>query len=96
MLNGIDLNHYDYDRHNTLFYFVINQHEHIYLRFGGRNSDAAEKYLNLDALELALKSGLQQFQDKPEAGISSPNPKTLLPAQLPGMNADVIKKGRCV
>ncbi len=95
-LDGIDLNNYDFDRHNTLFYFVTNEHGHIYLRYGGRNSHSAEKFLNLDSLSVALEKGLDLFEKNPESGSNKKVGAQVFPSNLRSMNAEVIAKQRCV
>src|SRR5260370_10024820 len=37
---------------------MLNADEQIYMRYGGRDSQSADTYLNLSSLELALKQGL--------------------------------------
>ena len=39
-MDGIDLGLFDYDRHNTLYYFALNADEQIYLRYGGRAAES--------------------------------------------------------
>ncbi len=58
-MDSIDLGLFDFDRHNALYYFVINADEQIYLRYGGRDAESATSYLNLRSLELALEEGLR-------------------------------------
>jgi serine protease Do len=58
-LDDVDLGLFDWDRHNTLYYFALNADEQIYLRYGGRDSRSPLSYLDLDSLELALAKGLE-------------------------------------
>ena len=58
-MDRIDIALFDFDRHNALYYFVVNADEQIYLRYGGRDSESASTYLNMRSLELALEQGLQ-------------------------------------
>ena len=59
-LTGIDLGHYDFDPDTTIYCFIINQDEDIYLRYGGRDDEAADTYLNIKSIEIALEHGLTQ------------------------------------
>ena len=58
-MDGIDIGLFDFDRHNAIYYFILNAEEDIYLRYGGRDERAADSYLNLRSLELALQQGLE-------------------------------------
>jgi hypothetical protein len=58
-LDEVDLGLFDWDRHNTLYYFAMNADEQIYLRYGGRDSRAHDSYLSFESLELALAKGLE-------------------------------------
>src|SRR5215470_9991669 len=59
-MDGIDIGLFDYDRHNALYFFILNADEQIYLRYGGRDAEDATTYLNLESLELALRAGLDR------------------------------------
>ena len=58
-MDNVDIGLFDYDRNNTLYFFILNADEQIYLRYGGRDSVSPDTYLNLNSLELALKKGLE-------------------------------------
>jgi hypothetical protein len=58
-LDDVDFGLFDWDRHNTLYYFAMNADEQIYLRYGGRDSRSPTTYLDLDSIELALAKGLE-------------------------------------
>ena len=53
-IDNVDIGLFEHDRHNPLDYYILNSDEQIYMRCGGRDSEALETYLNLDSLELAL------------------------------------------
>jgi hypothetical protein len=59
-MTGIDIGLYDFDPHATVFFFIVSPDEEIYLRYGGRDAVAADSYLDLASLELALELGLEQ------------------------------------
>jgi hypothetical protein len=58
-MDDIDIGLFDYDRNNTLYFFILNADEHIYMRYGGRDSVSPDSYLNLESLEVALEQGLE-------------------------------------
>ena len=58
-MDSADLGLFDFDRHNALYFFVMNADEQIYMRYGGRDAESATTYLNLRSLELALEEGLR-------------------------------------
>ncbi len=74
-MKGIDIGLFDFDRHNALYYFIMNADEHIYMRYGGRDSESADAYLDLESLEVALEQGLEQGR---EAGLLEGKREALL------------------
>ncbi|MCH6256347.1 PDZ domain-containing protein [Puniceicoccaceae bacterium K14] len=97
-LDGIDINHFDWDRHNALYFFMLNADEHIYMHYGGRDSRSAMSYLNMESLELALSQGLEQHELY-KAGKIEPKLKTgtpIYPRDIPSLKKSVIDKNRCV
>ena len=61
-MDNVDIGLFDRDWNNTIYYFMLNADEQIYMRYGGRDSQAADAYLNLNSLELALEKGLEQYR----------------------------------
>jgi hypothetical protein len=74
-MDNVDIGLFDYDRYNTLYFFILNADEQIYLRYGGRDT-SQETYLSLESLELALAKGLE-LHEQYKAGKL---PKTTRPA----------------
>lgn len=92
---GIDLALFDYDRHNALYFFIMNADERIYLRYGGRDSSSADSYLNMRSLELALQQGLELHRDGvPEP--AEPPPAPLFAKDIPLLYDRTTKRGQCV
>ena len=58
-MDQVDIGLFEHDRHNPLYYYLLNSNEQIYLRYGGRDSESLESYLNLNSLEVALAKGLE-------------------------------------
>lgn len=97
-MDGINIGLFDRDWNNTLYFFMLNADEQIYMRYGGRDARSADVYLNLDSLELALKKGLELHQ-KHLAGEwkpPGPAPKPLYPHELPLLVENTTRKNRCV
>ena len=96
-MKGIDLTLFDFDRHNAIYYFALNTQEDIYFRYGGRDSESASSYLNLESLELALTQGLKIHQAPKRKTLPKPTkPKAKFPRQIPGLNENVVQQNRCV
>lgn len=93
-MDRIDLGLFDFDRHNALYYFVLNADEQIYLRYGGRDAESPTTYLNLRSLELALKEGLTMHAsgETPE----SPRPLSLYATDIPLLRSRTAARGECV
>lgn len=61
-MDNVDIALFDYDRNNTLYFFLMNADEQIYMRYGGRDARSPDSYLNLDSLALAAEKGLELHQ----------------------------------
>lgn len=94
-LKGIDVGLFDFDRHNAIYYFIMNADEEIYMRYGGRDSKSATTYLNLRSLEAALEKGIELHGDK-DWSPTDPRPKKLLPRAIPMLADRTIKRNACV
>ncbi len=96
-MHHVDIGLYDYDRHNALYYFIVNSDEQIYLRYGGRDDTGPDTYLNEGSFALALRQGLEQhtrYQNGDLAPTKRPEP--FFAEQIPMLRADIIGMGRCV
>lgn len=95
-LREVDLNLFQFDRHNALYFFIMNADEHIYMRYGGRDARSAMSYLDFDSLELALSLGLEEharYQQGQIERIEKGEP--LYPDQIVTLKEGVIDRGRC-
>src|SRR5215475_2082923 len=96
-MNGIDIGLFDYDRHNALYFFILNADEQIYLRYGGRDAENATTYLNLQSLELALRAGLDRDGLFKQGKLAKqPRPAPFYPEQITLLKRNEIDRGRCV
>ncbi|MYB51043.1 MAG: hypothetical protein F4X77_02410 [Acidobacteriia bacterium] len=96
-MDRINIGLFDYDRYNTLYFFVLNADEQIYLRYGGRDVRSATTYLDLESLELALEHGLElhrQYRSGKLAKRPAPPPK--YPRDIPALVERTVARGRCV
>ncbi len=96
-LRNVDIGLFDYDRNNALYYFIMNADEYIYMRYGGRDADSADKYLDHDSLQLALEKGLK-LHDRYNAGElpAQPRPESFFPRGIASLKAAEMDRGRCV
>src|SRR5215510_8862906 len=96
-MDGIDIGLFDYDRHNALYFFILNADEQIYLRYEERDADDATTYLNLQSLELALQAGLDRHELYKQGKLAKqPRPAPLYPEQITLLKRNEINRGRCV
>ena len=96
-MDDVDIALFDYDRYNTLYYFLINADEQIYMRYGGRGPKSPTTYLDLSSLEIALEQGLQLHQQYQKGEFAKANrPPRLLPRDIPAIFEGTTQKGRCV
>ncbi len=96
MLN-MDIGLFEYDRHNALYYFIMNADEQIYMRYGGRDARSPDFYLDPDSFELALQQGLTQHRLYTSGKLDkAPRPTPRFPRDIPLLQEHIIKWGRCV
>jgi serine protease Do len=96
-MTNIDIGLFDYDRHNALYYFILNADEQVYMRFGGRDARGPNVYYNLDSFQLALQKGLDQHGLYENGKLQkSSRPPARFPRDIPLLQKRIIKWGRCV
>jgi len=96
-LRGIDIALFDYDRNNALYYFIMNADEYIYTRYGGRDADSADKYLDHDSLQIALEKGLELHEQYRQGKLpAQPRPEPFFPREIASLKAAEMDRGRCV
>lgn len=95
-MRGIDIGLFDYDRHNPLYYFLMNADEHIYMRYGGRDATRPDAYLDLASLEIALQLGLQQHELYRQGKLETQErPAPFFTREIPRLMEHTLR-GRCV
>ena len=96
-MDRINIGLFDYDRYNTLYFFVLNADEQIYLRYGGRDVRSATSYLDLESLELALEQGLALHKQYRAGKLAKrPAPPAKYPRDIPALVERTVGRGRCV
>jgi hypothetical protein len=96
-MDNIDIGLFEHDRYNTLYFYILNADEHIYMRYGGRDSASQDTFVSLPSLELALKKGLELHQDYQAGKIEkTPRPKPMFPKEIPLLVERTYSRGQCV
>jgi len=96
-MDDIDIGLFDYDRNNTLYFFILNADEQIYLRYGGRDSQSPDSYLNLESIELALRHGLELHKRHLAGDLpKTPRPKPMFARDFPLLVKRTFDQGNCV
>lgn len=96
-MDDIDLGLFDYDRNNTLYYFILNADEQIYMRYGGRDSNSPDTYLNLDSIELAMEKGLELHKQYQGGELKkAERPKPMFAKDFPLLVERTFARNACV
>lgn len=96
-MDDVDLGLFDYDRNNTLYFFIMNADEHIYMRYGGRDAASPDTYLNLESLERALEKGLELHRLYLDGKIPKmERPKPLFAKEIPLLVERTFARNACV
>jgi serine protease Do len=96
-MDDVDIGLFDYDRNNAIYFFALNADDQIYLRYGGRDSQSADTYLNLASMELALKQGLELNRRYQQGELKKvERPKPLFPREIPMLVERTFARNQCV
>jgi hypothetical protein len=96
-MDDVDIGLFDYDRNNTLYYFIMNADEQIYLRYGGRDSQSQDSYLSLASLEMALQQGLELHGRHQRGELKkTERPKPTFPREFPLLVERTFARNACV
>jgi serine protease Do len=96
-MDDIDIGLFDRDWNNTLYYFILNADEQIYMRYGGREARAPDTYLNLNSLEVALESGLELHRQHQQGKLEKvERPKPLFAREMPLLVERTFARNACV
>lgn len=101
-LKGIDIGLFDFDGMNTIYFFVLNADEQIYLRYGGgenseRNANRPlDEFLSDESFVDALIKGLEQHELYKEGKLPrKPRPAPRFPREIRSIKVDWIDRGKC-
>lgn len=95
-MDDIDVGLFDYDRYNTLYFFILNADEQIYMRYGGRDT-SQDTYLSLESLELALAKGLDLHEQYKRGDLKKTvRPKPAFPREIPLLVERTFARNNCV
>jgi hypothetical protein len=96
-MDRVDIGLFERDWHNTIYFFILNAEEQIYMRYGGRDETAVDSHLTLESLELALQKGLE-LHEKHKAGRlpAPPRPKPDFAKNYPLLVERTVGRGSCV
>src|SRR5215472_226740 len=96
-MDDVDVGLFDRDWNTTLYFFMLNADEEIYMRYGGRDAQSADTYLNLNSLELALKQGLELHQQYQKGELKKEErPKPRFPRENPLLVQRTFAQSQCV
>ena len=96
-MDNVDIGLFEYDRNNTLYFFLMNADEQIYMRYGGRDGRSPDSYLNLDSLALAAAKGLELHRQYLGGALAkTARPKPISPRDYPMLVERTFKAHACV
>jgi serine protease Do len=96
-MDEVDVALFDRDWNNTIYYFMLNADEQIYMRYGGRDSQSPDTYLNLSSLEVALEQGLDLHRRYQQGELPKvERPKPLFPREIPLLVERTFARNACV
>lgn len=96
-MDNVDIGLFEHDRNNTLYFYMLNADEQIYMRYGGRDSASADTYLNLQSLEVALKQGLEQHEKYKKGELArTPRPAAKFPKEYSLLVERTFARNQCV
>jgi len=96
-MDTVDIGLFEYDRNNTLYFFLMNADEQIYMRYGGRDSRSPDSYLNLASLAVAAEKGLELHQQYKEGKLpKAERPKPAFPREYSMLVERTFARNACV
>lgn len=96
-MDDVDIGLFDRDWNNTLYYFILNADEQIYMRYGGRDPKSPDTYLNLSSLELALQKGLELHHRYQQGELKkAERPRPQFPREIPLLVERTFARRACV
>ncbi len=95
--DDMDIALFERDWNNTIYFFMMNADERIYMRWGGRDARGPYTYLNLDSLENALAQGLELHRLNQAGGLPGwERPKPRSAREIPPLVERTYARRQCV
>src|SRR5262245_16799976 len=96
-MDNTDIALFDRDWNNAIYFFLLNADERMYMRYGGRDADSADTYLDMSSLELALQQGLALHKRYQAGDLKLPErPKPMYPREIPLLVQRTYARRQCV
>ncbi len=96
-MDDVDIALFERDWNNTLYYFLMNADEQIYMRYGGRDARGPMTYLDLNSLEVALEQGLELHRKYEKGELKkTERPAPFFPRQIPPLVERTFARNQCV
>ncbi len=96
-MDDVNIGLFERDWNTTIYYFILNSDEQIYMRYGGRDSRSPDSYLDLSSLELALRKGLELHGHYLRGDLPKiPPPARRYPREIPLLVERTFARGACV
>jgi serine protease Do len=96
-MDDVDIALFERDWNNTLYFFMLDADERIYMRWGGRDARGPYAYLDLNSLENALAQGLELHRLNKAGGLPAfERPKPRFPKEIPPLVERTFARRQCV
>jgi hypothetical protein len=96
-MDDVDVALFDRDWNNAIYFFALNADEQIYMRYGGRESESPDTYVDTGSLEIALQQTLALHQRVLAGDLKLPErPKPFLPREIPLLVQRTFARHQCV
>jgi len=96
-MDEVDIGLFDRDWNNTIYFFILNADEQIYLRYGGRDARAPDSYLDLNSFGLALEKSLELHRLYLQGELEKTRrPRPLFARQIPQLVERTYARRNCV
>jgi len=96
-MDNVDIALFDHDRNNTIYFYLLNADEQIYMRYGGRDSRSADSYLSMESLALAAQKGLDLHAAYKSGKLANvERVKPMSPREIPLLVSRTFAQGSCV
>src|SRR5215471_11516021 len=96
-MDDVDVALFDHDWNTTIYFFMMNADEQMYARYGGRDAQSPDTYLDLNSLELALQQGLALHRQYLKGDLpKTERPAPQYPREMPLLVKRTLAQSQCV